>query len=104
MSASNRQIRWIAFGLVAVALVVSFAWLYAEMARKPAVDSSAPPASRTSLGAPQSVDEVTVYITRTGRKYHTAGCRYLSKSQIPISLKDAKARGYGPCSVCNPPQ
>lgn len=48
-------------------------------------------------------DDVTVYITRTGAKYHRAGCRYLSKSQIPISLKDAKAR-YSPCSVCNPPK
>lgn len=46
----------------------------------------------------------TVYITRTGAKYHRAGCRYLSKSMIPISLKDAVARGYTPCSVCNPPR
>lgn len=45
----------------------------------------------------------TVYITKTGAKYHSAGCRYLSKSQIPISLNDAK-RSYSPCSVCNPPQ
>jgi len=48
--------------------------------------------------------EQTVYITRTGRKYHTATCRYLAKSKIPISLKDAKANGYTPCSVCRPPQ
>jgi len=56
-------------------------------------------------GAPtdHQQEDVTVYITRTGAKYHRAGCRYLSKSQIPISLKDAKAR-YSPCSVCNPPQ
>lgn len=54
--------------------------------------------------APKKVQDVTVYITRTGKKYHRAGCRYLSKSMIPISLKDAKARGYGPCSVCGPPQ
>jgi micrococcal nuclease len=43
----------------------------------------------------------TVYITKTGSKYHSAGCRYLSKSQIPISLEDAKQR-YSPCSVCRP--
>ena len=47
--------------------------------------------------------DVTVYITRTGKKYHRAGCRYLSKSQSPISLTDARAR-YSPCSVCNPPK
>ncbi len=48
--------------------------------------------------------EVTVYVTRTGKKYHRAGCRYLSRSEIPISLKDAEAEGYMPCSVCHPPQ
>lgn len=43
----------------------------------------------------------TVYITNTGEKYHNVGCRYLRKSQIPISLDDAVARGYTPCKVCH---
>jgi micrococcal nuclease len=42
---------------------------------------------------------ITVYVTRTGKKYHSAGCRYL-KSSIPMSLKDAIAAGYTACSVC----
>ncbi|WP_026834514.1 ComEC/Rec2 family competence protein [Eubacterium xylanophilum] len=42
----------------------------------------------------------TVYITRTGKKYHFKGCRYLSSSCYKISLKDAKSQGYEPCSVC----
>ncbi len=45
-----------------------------------------------------------VYITETGECYHRGDCRYLSHSKIPISLKDAKAQGYRPCSVCNPPR
>lgn len=45
----------------------------------------------------------TVYITKTGSKYHTANCRYLKYSQFPISLKEAKQKGYTPCSVCKPP-
>ena len=48
--------------------------------------------------------EQVVYITRTGKKYHTATCRYLSHSKIPVSLKDAQANGYAPCSVCHPPR
>jgi competence protein ComEC len=44
-----------------------------------------------------------VYITETGDCYHRGNCRYLSHSKIPISLKDAKAQGYRPCSVCDPP-
>jgi competence protein ComEC len=61
---------------------------------------AAPPPTQ---GAATDPSKITVYITKTGEKYHTSGCRYLSSSKIPISLKDAKARGYGPCSVCKPP-
>ncbi len=45
--------------------------------------------------------ESTVYITRTGEKYHRSSCSYLRSSKISISLTDAK-RGYSPCSVCKP--
>ncbi len=48
--------------------------------------------------------EITVYITKTGSKYHRDGCQYLRQSQIPVSLEDAKREGYGPCSRCNPPE
>lgn len=47
---------------------------------------------------------VTVYVTKTGDKYHSSGCRYLSKSRISIDLDVAKSRGYSACSVCNPPR
>jgi hypothetical protein len=50
--------------------------------------------------APRSV---TVYITRTGKKYHQDGCRYLRKSRIAITIKDALQQGYSACSVCAPP-
>ena len=43
----------------------------------------------------------TVYITRTGEKYHRSSCSYLRYSKISISLTDAK-RQYSPCSVCKP--
>lgn len=60
--------------------------------------------SRGTESTPGSQEsEATVYITRTGSKYHRAGCRYLSRSQIPISLSDAR-RYYSPCLVCNPPK
>ncbi|MFB2118029.1 hypothetical protein [Parapedobacter sp. 2B3] len=46
--------------------------------------------------------DVTVYITKTGEKYHKAGCRYLSKSQIKTTKKEAVKNGYGACKVCKP--
>ncbi len=60
--------------------------------------------SASGGGGGGSGGSTTVYVTRTGTKYHRAGCRYLSSSKIAISLADAKARGYKPCSVCDPPR
>ena len=51
----------------------------------------------------QELFSQTVYITKSGKKYHSANCSSLRKSSIPIDLKDAVGRGYGACSKCNPP-
>ena len=47
--------------------------------------------------------DTTVYITRSGERYHDAGCRYLSKSCIETTLQTAVDGGYTPCKVCHPP-
>lgn len=60
---------------------------------------------RTEKGLFEQVQEEiegTVYITRTGVKYHLSGCRYLRKSKIPISREEA-IKSYQPCKVCCPP-
>ena len=60
------------------------------------------PATRPATPSYQNteVKEGTVYVTRTGKKYHASGCRYLSQSKIPMDIKTAKSRGYTACSVC----
>ena len=45
----------------------------------------------------------TVYVTKTGSKYHKSSCRYLKSSKISISLSDTKEKGFTACSVCKPP-
>lgn len=61
--------------------------------------------TKSSSSPSQSNNQgVTVYGTRTGAKYHADGCRYLSKSKIPMTINDAKSSGLSPCSICNPPQ
>ena len=80
--------------------IFSLILLLVALAGVPAVTNT-----RASGGTQQQqTKEQTVYITRTGKKYHTATCRYLSRSKIAVSLKDAKANGYTPCSVCKPPR
>jgi competence protein ComEC len=49
-------------------------------------------------------NEVTVYITDTGERYHVSSCRYLRYSKHPVALGEAKSRGYTPCKVCQPPR
>ncbi len=73
-------------------------------------ETSSPAYTQESMDALQAEDAYeepstssggTVYITDTGTKYHSAGCRHLAKSSYPISIEDAQG-SYGPCSVCNP--
>lgn len=45
----------------------------------------------------------TVYVTKSGEKYHRADCSFLKNSSEGKSLKDAKAAGKTPCSRCKPP-
>ena len=40
-----------------------------------------------------SVSAQTVYVTNTGKKYHTSDRRYLRSSKIPMSCGDAQ-RSY----------
>ncbi|MBT4011766.1 MAG: hypothetical protein HOF15_05560 [Planctomycetaceae bacterium] len=48
--------------------------------------------------APQSR---TVFVTRTGEKYHASSCIHLSSSKIPISIEEAVG-SYSACTVCRP--
>lgn len=61
----------------------------------------------TEPSAPSDPEEPTgqiVYVTKSGSKYHTAGCSHLSKSKIAKTLSEVKASGYEPCKTCKPPQ
>jgi len=44
----------------------------------------------------------TVYVTKSGKKYHTGECRYTSNNSVSIDLSEALDRGYEPCKVCKP--
>lgn len=58
-----------------------------------------PPKVTQPAPKPKPVEE-TVYITRTGAKYHRAGCQYLSRSMIPMNKAAAIRSGYDACSRC----
>jgi micrococcal nuclease len=60
--------------------------------------------AHTPLPAQPPAGETTVYVTRTGTKYHLAGCSSLRTGSTPLSLKAAKDKGLTPCARCKPPQ
>lgn len=45
---------------------------------------------------------VTVYVTKTGTKYHLEGCTYLNSSKIQKQLEEVVGK-YESCKTCNPP-
>lgn len=75
-----------------------------EIVEETTTQETVPPTTEVQTTQEEIPTEIIVHITRTGSKYHRSGCQYLRKSDISISLDDAKSRGYSPCSKCNPPR
>ena len=74
-----------------------------EKARQEAAAAEAAAEAQAQAEAQaEDTNGYTVYITETGKKYHSGGCRHVKKSKIAIEINDARAQGYEPCSVCNP--
>ena len=61
-----------------------------------------PAASAQRPAAPLTVQQkdCTVYITRTGKRYHREGCRYLRGGAVAMTREEALKRGLSPCRVC----
>jgi len=55
-----------------------------------------------SLTFVSNVFAQSVYITKTGEKYHTNVCHYLKYSKKEIKLELVISIGYEACSVCKP--
>lgn len=60
------------------------------------------PQAQPQKQKPKDNGDLVVYVTKTGSKYHAAGCSSLRKSAIPMTLREATKR-YGPCKNCRPP-
>jgi hypothetical protein len=61
------------------------------------------PASGMSDYAPGAyARRATVYLSTGDTHYHRQGCRLLGERAIATTLAGAQARGYTPCSECNP--
>lgn len=55
--------------------------------------------SYDSENSPQ-VTEDTVYVTKSGKKYHKESCHTLKGNGTPISLEEAESKGKTACKIC----
>lgn len=69
-----------------------------------------PEREKQTIGSQRSITEdyedkleIFVFVTLTGKNYHTEDCKYLLSSKVQMSLEDAKLN-YSPCKDCSPPQ
>lgn len=67
----------------------------------PAAGANFAPA-RPVTPTPQPTPTV-VYIAPKGKKYHDSYCSTVRNGSTPVQITQAKAHGYQPCKVCNPP-
>lgn len=75
----------------------------AAAAQKAAQEKAATTSSSASSAskASSTTNPQTVYVTKTGKKYHNDGCSSLKKSKIAMSLSEAEAEGCTPCKNCH---
>jgi len=76
-----------------------------QPAEPPAAVPDQPAAERTVAAPEEPVAEPssdTVYVTKTGERYHRAGCSSLSRSSIAMGRQAAIDAGYRACSNCSP--
>ncbi len=70
------------------------------------VESAASSEEAESALAVESGDaeDVIVYVTESGSKYHLSTCQYVEDGGIALTLTEAQEQGYEPCKVCCPPE
>ena len=71
-----------------------------QASKSAAVQSSAGGSGSVAPSADRGSD--VVHATATGKRYHRADCRSLSRSDIAMTRAEAEAKGLTPCKVCKP--
>lgn len=66
-------------------------------------DTGKTESKKSNAANEENAKNIIVHITKTGSKYHRAGCRHLSNSDIEVTLSEALSKGLTPCKTCNPP-
>ncbi len=91
----SRRLAFVAVVVVAAVFLAALAGCGSNSSSQ--TESSMSPRSDTHTAASD-----IVHATKTGKRYHRAGCSSLSRSDIPMTREEAEAKGLTPCKVCKP--
>ena len=75
-----------------------------EADEQAAAASSPAAVSDNAATQPAAADGPSVYVTTSGKKYHTKDCQFARHGATAMTIKEAKARGLTPCARCKPPE
>lgn len=81
----------------------------AETKALPETPPSPPAPGATTVRKPEPAKiesaspNLTVYVNKSGKRYHRENCARMGKNKIPLTLAEAKKRGYTACAICKPP-
>ena len=73
-----------------------------EITTEPPTSAPVVSSNNSSSSYNDSAVSDTVYIGKTGSKYHRQTCRTLKGNGSAISLSDAKSQGRTACKICKP--
>lgn len=68
------------------------------------VDLNGQPLTTNNLVNMLNPTAQTVYVTKSGKRYHTSECRYVLGKSISMTRQEAIDEGYTPCRRCKPDQ
>lgn len=88
--------------IIAVAFLGAFLAVYLKTEQKLDTIRKAEPVVIHDVTTERNDEERTVYVTRSGKKYHLEGCDYLSEKRMAVSLKDALSSEFEACAYCQP--
>jgi hypothetical protein len=83
-------------------VVISILIVMAPVTVPTSVNLNAKAAVKSVFQGRYTPNEETVYVTKTGNKYHRGSCRYIKKSKIAMTKTEAQKKGYKACTACKP--
>lgn len=101
-----KTLRNVLLSLLAVALIIAGTVFFPQPDISPAIQNYVPTEASSDVNisritSNEPVNE-SVYVTKSGTKYHRANCRYVKNKNASELQKIEAEKTHDPCSICKP--